>query len=69
MEKGRSNAEALREAGFEIKHPLPDAYEDVIEGLTEEELALLVDLKRRLDDAEARTPPEAGPYREYFVPF
>jgi hypothetical protein len=69
MEKGESRIASLRNAGFEIKSPLPDAYEDVIEGLSDAELQALIDVKQRLDQAEAKTAPDAGPYREYFVPF
>jgi hypothetical protein len=69
MAQGKSRVAALRDAGFDVKSPLPDAYEDVIEGLSDHELKTLIDVKRRLDEAEAKTDPDAGSYREYFVPF
>jgi hypothetical protein len=69
MDQGETRIAALRKAGFQIKYPLPDAYEDVIEGLSDEELRALVEVKRRLDEAESMTSPDAGSYREYFVPF
>jgi len=69
MNEGKSHIDALRDAGFEIKSPLPEPYEEVIEGLSHEELKALIHLKERLDEAEAMTGPDAGPYREYFLPF
>ncbi|HYQ10479.1 MAG TPA: aroma-sacti cluster domain-containing protein [Gaiellaceae bacterium] len=69
MIEDESRVDALRDAGFDIKSPLPEAYEDVIEGLSDEELKALIDVKLRLDEAQKRTGPDAGPYREYFLPF
>lgn len=69
MAQRKSRIASLREEGFVIKSPLPDVYEDVIEGLSDAELKALIDVKRRLDEAEAKTDPDAGSYREYFVPF
>jgi hypothetical protein len=69
MAESESRIASLRDAGFEIKAPLPDAYEDVIEGLSNEELKTLIDVKQRLDAAELRTSPDAGSYRSYFHPF
>jgi hypothetical protein len=69
MANGESRIAALQYAGFEIKSPLPAEYEAVIEGLSDDELQMLVNLKRRLDEAETQTAPEVGSYREYFVPF
>ena len=69
MDAGQSNIAALRSAGWEIKTPLPDAYEDVIEALSEEELQVLIDVTKRLEEAESETPPEVGSYRAYFVAF
>jgi hypothetical protein len=69
MNGSTSRIDALREAGFQIKSPLPEPYEKVIEGLSHEELRALIHLKQRLDEAEAETGPDAGPYREYFLPF
>jgi hypothetical protein len=64
-----SHISALREAGFEIKSPLPDAYEDVIEGLSDQELQALIDVKLRLDEAEKKTDPDVASYRAFFLPF
>jgi len=61
------NARRLLDAGFRIKLPLPDEYNDVLEGLSEEEVAMLISLKDRLDEAEKNTPPAVGAYSEYFV--
>ena len=62
------NIQRLQDEGFMIKRPLPKEYAEVLEGLSEEELSVLVGVKRRLDEAESMTPPEVGPYREYVVP-
>jgi hypothetical protein len=59
----------LLDAGFEIKFPLPSKYAEVLEGLEDDQIAVLVDVKRRLDEAEKLTDPEVGPYRVYVVPF
>jgi hypothetical protein len=69
MAQGISRIEALRNAGFLVKSPLPSEYENVIEGLSREELRVLVNLKKRLDKAELKTSAETGSYREYFLPF
>jgi hypothetical protein len=69
MGKGKARITALREAGWEIKIPLPDEYEKVIEGLSNEELDVLINVKRRLDEAELQTPAGVGPYWTYFVAF
>ncbi len=68
MAKIPSRVAVLRRKGFAIKYPLPQAYEEVIESLSDAEIEVLVKLKERLDKAELATPPEVGPYREYFVP-
>jgi hypothetical protein len=61
------NVSRLQEAGFTIKVPLPREYEEVIENLEEHEVALLISLKERLEEAEARTAPEVGSFTEYFL--
>jgi hypothetical protein len=58
------NVARLQKAGFSIK-PLPQEYEEVIEDLSGEEVELLVGMKERLDEADARTPPGVF-YTEYF---
>jgi hypothetical protein len=67
MEQGDGNIERLRDAGFEIKTPLPQQYADVIEGLAEDELTLLISIKTRFDEAQAETPPEVGSYAAYIL--
>ena len=69
MSQVESNIESLRNAGFEIKSPLPDAYEDVIKGLSDVELRALIDVKQRLDKAELGTDADVSPWRSFFVPF
>jgi hypothetical protein len=50
------NEARLREAGI-INHAgdLPPEYKDVIDGLSDDEVAKMVSIKQRLDDAEAAT--------------
>ena len=69
MEEGESRIAALRNAGWEIKTPLPDEYKDVLEALSDAELQVLIDVRMRLEEAESKTAPEVGSYREYFVAF
>jgi hypothetical protein len=71
MTKGRTspNIAALRRAGFEIKTPLPKEYEEVFEGLSPEELEVLMNLKKRLDQAQRSTSAEIPSYVCYWVPF
>jgi hypothetical protein len=64
-----TRAQQLLDAGFEIKFPLPSEYADVLEGLDDDQIAVLVEVKRRLDEAEKATAPAVGPYRVYVVPF
>jgi DNA-binding HxlR family transcriptional regulator len=56
-----SNLEALEAAGVIVKTPLPDAYAEVLNDLTEEEVEIIVSVKQRLDQAgesAGRTPSE-----------
>jgi hypothetical protein len=69
MEEGESRIAALRDAGWEIKTPLPDEYKDVLEALSDAELQVLIDVRMRLEEAESETAPEVGPYHSYFVAF
>lgn len=64
--KPRSNVQRLLAEGFTIKDvdSLPKEYEDVIEGLRPEEVALLIDVTRRLERAQESVD---QPY-EYFIP-
>jgi hypothetical protein len=65
----RNNLESLRNAGFTIKTPLPDEYQDVLDRLTDDQLAVLIQVKKMFDEAEGKTTGDVGPYRAFFVPF
>ena len=71
MSKSKSNAkiDALKAAGYQIKSPLPEPYEQVIEGLSEREIEVLIDVKQRFEEAGTRTESDAGAYTAYFLPF
>jgi hypothetical protein len=56
----------LKDAGL-AKQNTPKKYEDVIEGMTDAEINLVLDLKKRFDDAESK-PPDAGKYSAFLVP-
>ena len=56
-----TNLDRLHEAGLIPNPELPAAYAEVLEGLSEEEVDLLIGVKQRLDEAGAsagRTPSE-----------
>jgi hypothetical protein len=59
--------ERLREAGFIVKTPLPAEYEEFIDGLDWDQIGLIIDIKVRLDDAEAKTAAEVGPLASYIL--
>ena len=63
----RSNIRRLQEAGFEITTPLPEIYERVVEGLTDQEVEVLISVRQRFERAQAEAPPDVGPY-EAFIP-
>jgi hypothetical protein len=64
-----SNVEQLEAAGFVIKENTPQEYIDVLEGMNNNELNTLIDLKQRLDEAEA-TRGEPGPeWQKCVIPF
>ena len=68
MSSDDDNIQRLRDEGFEIKTPLPQQYADVIEGLSEDEISLLIGIKNRLDAAaESGTEAEVAHYSAYFV--
>jgi hypothetical protein len=48
-----SNFEKLEAAGVIIRTPLPDEYAEVVESLSDEEVEVIVSLKKRLDQAGA----------------
>lgn len=62
------NVQRLKRAGFAIKTPLPQEYEAVIQGMSEDELGVLIALKERLDEAQASTEPHIGPYAIFLAP-
>ena len=67
-----SNAEQLHQAGVITSPELPDAYKQVVEGLSQQEVEAIISAKTRLDDAHAsiRDAPDApGHYSEFFVAF
>ncbi len=45
------NTERLRDAGLIAETQPPDNYSELIEGLTEDEIDVLISLKKRLEDA------------------
>ncbi|HEY7604391.1 MAG TPA: aroma-sacti cluster domain-containing protein [Gaiellaceae bacterium] len=51
MPRPRSNIQRLADEGFPIEDTIPEAYKKVIEGLRPEEIALIIDMTRRLDQA------------------
>lgn len=46
------NVAKLREVGLVAEGPLPDELQSVVEGLTGDEVDILVSVKRRLDDTQ-----------------
>jgi len=53
---GESHLDRLKEAGIVDPEcdPLPEAYADFVDGLTRDEVDILVAIKRRLDAADER---------------
>jgi hypothetical protein len=68
MAKYDYNLEALQEAGFTIKTPLPTQYKRVLAGLSRDELACLTEVKRKLDAAQEKTTGQVPPWIVFFVP-
>ena len=67
-EQERGNIQRLLDGGFDIKTPLPQQYQDVIEGLSDDEVELLINVKARLDEASASgTEPEVAHYSAYLL--
>jgi hypothetical protein len=48
-----SNLDRLRDAGLIIEDPLPEPFEHLVNGLTPDEVSMLVAVKKRLDGAAA----------------
>jgi hypothetical protein len=57
----------LLEAGLLHKIP-PDEYAAVLETMDDELITTLIDLKGRLDEAQATTRAEVPPYKFFMVP-
>jgi hypothetical protein len=67
---GSENVQRLTDAGYFIKTPLPAEYEQVIEGLSSEEVDVLISVKDRLDAAQAHTEPNVPAYAFFIaVPY
>lgn len=47
-----TNLERLKSNGLILKEPLPEDYQAVVDGLTGDEVDILVSIKRRLDEAD-----------------
>jgi hypothetical protein len=72
MLKGSDKVKALRDAGVIYGRQLPREYRALVEGLTEDEVDVLVSVKRRLDEADecaGTKPPQRGrpPYTVYMT--
>jgi hypothetical protein len=69
--EAQSNIHRLQNAGFAIKVPLPEHYEEVLEGLGDDEMALLVNtaelLVRIQRDLEQAGLSETDNYSAYIV--
>jgi hypothetical protein len=69
-----NNVEKLRAAGLIPTDDLPKEYEDVVNGLNDDEVKVILDVKKRLDEADAArgAQPDAAfqrhpPFAVYFV--
>jgi hypothetical protein len=65
-----SNTERLEAAGLIKKTPLPEAYESIVSGLSEQEVETLVGVSTRLgelNDVQAHARDDTPPPDEYFV--
>ena len=66
-----TNVDRLREAGFLKGETLPEPYHAVVEGLSDEEIETLVNVKRRLDEEREfarRSDPDVPDYVDHLVP-
>lgn len=61
------NFERLQEEGV-IRTPMPDEYEAVIRGLSDEEADVLISVRRRLEEARVSIDAEEDHYTR-FLPF
>jgi hypothetical protein len=64
-----TNIQRLRKAGYDIKRHLPQEYKDVFDDLSEEEVSALETVKKKLEAAERKAPPEVAGYLAYLHPF
>ena len=67
-----TNAEQLHAAGVITTPDLPDAYKEVVEGLSQAEVDAIVSAKQRLDEAQTATQDTRdypGHYSQFFVAF
>lgn len=70
---GDSNLDRLRDAGLIMDEPLPEPFESLVNGLTPDEVDILVAVKTRLDGAasahglEPATPGELPPFTSFMV--
>jgi hypothetical protein len=62
MADGRSNEDRLREANFIRVDSIEPEYQEVIDGLTDDEINVILDVQRRFEDADRARgwTPEAG---------
>jgi hypothetical protein len=61
------NLKTLMNAGYKFKLPLPKEYQEVVDGLSAQEVDQLIEMKSRLDKAEAGRGPGVQPYSEHFL--
>ena len=70
---GDSNLDRLRDAGLVMQEPLPEAFVSFVDGLTPDEVDILVAMKARLDgaasshDFEPATPEKLPPFTTFMV--
>lgn len=68
MSSDQSNIDRLRDEGFLIKTPMPQQYSDAIEELSDDDVAALIRVKNRLEEAAASgTEPEVAHYSAYLL--
>jgi hypothetical protein len=63
------NMERLRDEDFIINTPMPDQYEAVLQGLSDQEMETLISVKRRFDEAQIALGRDRQDYVNYFLPF
>ena len=70
---GDSNLDRLRDAGLIMDEPLPEPFESLVNGLTPDEVDILVAVKTRLDgaasshDLEPSVPGQLPPFTNFMV--